>query len=189
MDASLKTPDALRLALSAPADRRAYSFSKTPVIAGEVANIPLTKGFFAIVDVDDLPLVSRHNWQVLRVQKLAYAAADCNAILMHRLLLGLSKGDRQFVDHIDGDGLNNRRSNLRLANRSQNQWNRRSVGVGSSKFKGVSWVARKKRWAASIYVYNVRHCLGTYRDEREAAIAYNRAASKYFGEFARLNDV
>lgn len=106
---------------------------------------------------------------------------------MHRLILGASKGDPD-VDHVDGDGMNNRRSNLRVASRSQNMGNQRTrCGAKTSRFKGVSLLPNG-RWHAQIKVNGKTKFLGAYAEETDAATAYDRAARAAFGEFARTND-
>lgn len=102
---------------------------------------------------------------------------------MHNLILGV-KG----IDHRDGDRLNNRRSNLRVCSSSQNQQNTSSRN-GTSRFKGVSWHRYKKHWQVSFRVNKQYHFVGYFRDEIEAARAYNEAILPLAGEFARLNDV
>ena len=103
-------------------------------------------------------------------------------VLMHRYLLQANPGER--VDHQDGNGLNNRRENIRKATSSQNGMNARAQVGGSSKFKGV-W--RPTRWRAEIRVnYKTIH-LGSFATEEEAAHAYDEAARRLFGEFARVN--
>jgi HNH endonuclease/AP2 domain len=112
---------------------------------------------------------------------------------MHRFLLGVT--DRNiFVDHIDGDGLNNQRANLRLCTAAQNAWNRKKPSrAGQSKatsaFKGVSWYQPRPRWSAHIKVGGRDRTIGYYDTEKEAAAAYNREAIKHFGAFAYLNDL
>ena len=90
-----------------------------------------------------------------------------------------------FVDHIDGNPLNNRRGNLRLVTKQQNAANARSRG-GKSKYRGVHQ-QKSGRWAAQISKAKYRLCLGTYDTEEEAAAAYDEAAKSIHGEFARLN--
>ncbi len=90
------------------------------------------------------------------------------------------------VDHINHDGLDNRRCNLRLATRANNCHNQRSF-KGSSKYKGVWRVGEK--WAACIRVDGRSKRLGTFVSEKEAALAYNQAAREHYGEFAKLNEI
>jgi len=100
----------------------------------------------------------------------------------------MKAGDGDFCDHINHNGLDNRKANLRLATRSQNAWNRQKAKIKSrSKYKGVSWYNRGKRWSVRIQVNRKQKFLGIFEDEIEAAKAYDRAARKYFGEFAELN--
>jgi AP2 domain len=102
-------------------------------------------------------------------------------IKMHCLLLG-----RLGVDHKDGNGLNNKRSNLRPCNDAQNQQNTGSRG-GSSNFKGVSWVKRRKKWLVAFRCNKQYHFIGWFEDEVEAARAYDSAILPLAGDFARLN--
>ncbi|HXP51308.1 MAG TPA: HNH endonuclease [Bacteroidia bacterium] len=91
------------------------------------------------------------------------------------------------VDHRDRDSINDRIENLRAATRSQNQMNRRSNIDSTSKYLGVSWNKRMKKWVVSIKVNKKGKYLGCFIDEEKAALAYNEAASMHFGEFANLN--
>lgn len=114
-------------------------------------------------------------------------ASGRGTIHMHTLLTGWS-----LVDHIDGNGLNNTRSNLREATRSQNQHNLKSV-TGSSSFKGVCAYNIKGQWTGKWKAYMTfsgKHIsLGYFTSEEEAALAYDRAALAAFGQFARLNNL
>lgn len=144
----------------------------------------LTQGKYAIVDSGDLELLSAFKWCF----NGGYAAtwrADVK-IYMQKLLMNTP--DKMDTDHIDRNKLNNRRSNLRVCTRSQNQGNRPSF-VGSSKFKGVSWNAQASKWQVSIMKDRVNFYLGRFRDESEAAKAYNKAAKEIYGEFAYLNEL
>jgi hypothetical protein len=109
---------------------------------------------------------------------------------MHRLLVEVNLG--QEVDHINGNGLDNRKENLRVCTKSQNLGNQKKTklygGVAtSSKYKGVSWDKRVQKWVAKIGINGKRVYLGLFEDEEKAAEAYNKAALEYFGEFALLN--
>jgi len=151
--------------------------------------IQLTRGKVALVDDKDFDRVNQFNWNARVTYGLWYAC---------RWLPG-GKGKCQYlhqfifpgidqIDHIDGDGLNNQSSNLRPANDSQNQANRKKKMAGCvSQFKGVSWRVNRGHWIASIRLSNYRQYLGCYESEIDAAHAYDYAAKIYFGEFARLN--
>jgi len=146
----------------------------------------------AIVDDEDYELVSQYKWYALRsahTQAVWYAEASYpnsgGKVLMHRLIL---KPGKLHVDHIDNNGLNNQRSNLRFATTSQNQMNARKQSDTTSKYKGVHYCKREKRWQARIAINgSPRRSLGYFSTEEEAAQAYNLAASNLFGEYAKLN--
>lgn len=107
---------------------------------------------------------------------------------MHRAILGINSKTK--VDHKDGDGLNNQRQNIRVATTSQNGGNRRKQAKPtSSKFKGVCWHKRDKVWQVMIMANGKYTYVGFFQSEVEAAMAYNKAATSLFGEFAHLNEV
>jgi len=155
--------------------------------------IPLTQGKFAIVDPADYPSLSRHKWRLCKTKgknvqyaerTIRRADGKYSRILMHRQLI--RPPEDCVIDHVNGSGLDNRRANLRPATAAQNAWNvsRRS---GRSGYKGV-WLAKDKGlWRASIVCCGERKHLGYFRDKRDAAKAYDRAAKQYHGEFAVLN--
>jgi len=106
---------------------------------------------------------------------------------MHREVI--HPPDHLFVDHINHNGLDNRKANIRPATHSQNNFNRiiSTRGDLSSKYKGVAWNKSKKKWQARIGIYGKRKHIGHFKDEIQAAKAYDKAAKKYHGEFASLN--
>lgn len=151
-----------------------------------VREIPLTKGYVAIVDDEDYErVVSAGKWiaQVDRRRMVAYGRRDfgAEAVMLHAFLTGWP-----LTDHINGDGLDNRRSNLRPATHAQNMRNRRKNWNNTSGFKGVS-LTENGTWRARITIDNRRVSLGCFADRIEAARAYDRAAQDLHGEFARLN--
>lgn len=108
-------------------------------------------------------------------------------IHMHRLILGLDSRDTRLCDHKNGNGLDNRRANLRIATTSQNLANRGKTRRNTSGYKGVMWFKRKRKWYARIRVSGKSVHLGYFDDPIDAAKAYDDAALKHFGEFAKTN--
>ena len=105
---------------------------------------------------------------------------------MHRVVAGAPEG--LFVDHINHNGLDNRRANLRIVTAKQNSWNTRlGWKQGKSKYKGVGWDENAQKWRASIYIHNKLKHLGRFESEKEAAEAYDAAAKECRGEYAYLN--
>ncbi len=105
-------------------------------------------------------------------------------IYMHRLITNAPYG--LLVDHINGDCLDNRKANLRLATNAQNNYNKRPLN-SFSKYKGVFFIRKEKRWTATIGLNHKKIYLGNFKDEIKAAKAYDTAAKKYYGQFAYLN--
>jgi len=156
--------------------------------------IPLTKGKFAIVDLDDYYWLKKFRWFASKniityyANRNAYSweNAKTRSFLMHRLII--KAPDNLLVDHINYNGLDNRKANLRLATKMQN--NRhviRTRNPGTSKYKGVTWRKDRKKWAVKIMADGKTISLGYYKDEIQAAKVYDRAAKIYHGEFAALN--
>jgi hypothetical protein len=156
--------------------------------------IALNNGYICFVDEIDKRL-SAIPWKVYRAKNIAYAKCYLSPTQrsesMHRIILSrklgreLEKGE--VVDHIDGDGLNNRRSNLRLATVAQNGQNRRLNSNNTSGYKGVYWEKKHRRWHVEIDVNGRTKYIGEFKDLHQAGRAYNEAAKVYHGEFARLN--
>ena len=152
--------------------------------------IPLTRGKFVIVSPEDFFELSQHNWFAHRQFKshsekwYACRSKIINGkntlIYMHRQIFGVN-GSKVWIDHINGDGLDNRRENLRICTPVQNCANQKKTR-GTSRFKGVCEHG-VNQWRARI----AREELGYFDSEEEAAKAYDRAAFEKWGEFARLN--
>jgi hypothetical protein len=149
--------------------------------------IPLTQDKFAVVDPQDYPHLSRYKWTAAKSPNTFYAVRSDRdkQIRMHRQITGAPPN--LVCDHIDHNGLNNRKSNLRLCTRSQNARNQRPQTGRSSKYKGVSWHKLDKRWHARAHSNQITHHLGSFKNELDAAKAYDEKAKELFGKFAYLN--
>jgi len=154
-----------------------------------VVKWPLTKGKFATLDIDDLNKVACYKWQARFSKGNWYAIHSTleGEVTMHGLLMG-SKPDCE-VDHINQNGLDNRRVNLRFATKSENRANVKKRTDNSSGFKGVSFNKRVAKWRAYIQKDKKQIHLGFFDDKQKAAKAYNDAAKRLFGEFAWLNQI
>ena len=159
--------------------------------------IYLTQAQIALVDDRDFELLNKRKWCILKSGRdFPYAVRwEWNKeykrsflILMHRAIMDLNYGDKKQVDHINGNGLDNRRTNLRICTITQNRRNSAPF-IGTSKYKGVSWSNHKKKWRVQIFYGGRLKHLGYFDIEEIAAQIYNNAALKHFGEFARLNKI
>lgn len=163
--------------------------------------IPLSQGKYALVDQSDYAALARHRWCATKSaswynktgksdnRKTFYAVRTENGrgIRMHRRIMGAKPG--QVVDHINHNGLDNRRCNLRLCSQAKNALNRRGQRGRSSRYKGVSYHRHSAKWQAGITYEGKYHFLGQFDSETAAARAYNKKARRLCGEFACLNDV
>ena len=160
--------------------------------------IPLNLGEYALVDDEDYEMLSQYQWTVLAIRDKRYARRTTrnrcgqHSRYMHRIIMGAGPG--QFVDHINDNGLDNRRANLRICTNQQNlqaQRPRRLVRGRpvTSLYKGVHWSKAMGKWKAGIKAEGKYICLGYFTSEHEAARAYNAAALEHFGEFARPNAI
>lgn len=149
--------------------------------------IQIRGGLFALVDDEEFQRLSQYTWRLHR-QGYATRGGGCGNFMMHHEVFG--KPPKGFmVDHINGNKLDNRRANLRLATKSQNNANsvpRRSASKSSS-FKGVSWNEAAQGWRAQIQKDGKGRVIGLFADEVAAAYAYDLAAVETFGDFARPN--
>lgn len=164
--------------------------------------IPLTRGQFATVDDEDFEFLNQWKWHALPkdrsatgfyAHRFAYTPSGRKSVLMHRIILGIAD-TKTKGDHRDGDGLNNRKENLRIASSMENSRNqRKQVRKTSSIYKGVVFFkdGRQKPWRAfvqrSINGKKKQHYLGVFASEIDAAKAYDAKAKELFGEFANLN--
>ena len=155
-------------------------------VVGDVAFITIEQGYEAIIDAADVPLIDGFKWK-LHENPAGNIYVRCGRhpkrIWMHRLILNCP--DHMQTDHIDGNGLNNRRSNLREATSAHNNRNRRISTVNSSGFKGVSFHKMSSKWQSCIFVDGRSKHLGLFDTPEEAHAAYCAASAKYHGEFGR----
>lgn len=152
--------------------------------------IKLTRGKFAKVDTEDFEILSKYKWHFNR---LGYADRNLckktkttkhKMISMHRMIM--KPESKQEVDHINGNGLDNRRSNLRLCSSSQNKFNRGKPKTNTSGYKGVSWEKDRNKWTSQIRVDGQRLRLGSFDLIADAVAAYNKASKKYHGKFSNV---
>jgi hypothetical protein len=165
--------------------QRRYGYSYRRIYLGE--------GEWTILDQQDYYKLSKFKWYLKGsfgkfyvARNYKYDSRQTKTVSMHREIMKAPEG--LLVDHRNGDGLDNRRANLRLATQSENAYNRRKNGTKTtSPFRGVFFRKRRGRWIATIHCHRKMIWLGTFDSEIAAAKAYDGAAKKYHGEFARLN--
>jgi hypothetical protein len=156
--------------------------------------IPLTQGKWATVDEEDAPFLAQYRWcTTMCGSGHVYAATTfwnpatkkARMVYMHRLLLDAAQGVQ--VDHENNNGLDNRRSNIRVATRSQNMGNQSPGSRNTSGYKGASFNRHYGKWLAQINCDKKHYFLGWHRDAESAARAYDAKARELFGPFARTN--
>ena len=145
--------------------------------------IPLTRGAFAKVDNEDFDKLKVINWYITHY---GYAKND-NHSYIHRLILNCP--DDKYVDHINHDKLDNRKSNLRICTRRENNINRKPLSIltKTSLYKGVCWDKSRNKWRANVGYNGKKIHLGRFENELESAKAYDDKAKELFGEYAYLN--
>lgn len=149
---------------------------------------------YALVDDEDYDLVKDQNWYALKFKNNKFYAATNEKQpngkpkkeLIHRKILGITDPDIH-VDHINGAGWNNFRSNIRTCTQQQNNCNARKRKDNTSGYPGVYWNKRRQKWVARIGVNGKRKHLGYFDDKEEAEEVYKAACIKYFGEFANID--
>lgn len=162
--------------------------------------ITLQNGQSFLIDKEDLRYIKKGHCYIARKgdkyedrvrQDIVEENGKLLSTFLHRTIMGLGRNDKRIVDHVDRDGRNNMRSNLRICTPSQNNMNRSPAKVGKfwSKYKGVSYDKRQKMWSASIGMEGRKKTIGWYKDEKKAAKSYNSWAKFVFGDFAYLNDI
>jgi len=156
--------------------------------------IQLTLNKFAIVDDEDHEWLNKNVWYAHKQGNTYYAKRTTSVnnhviiVHMHREVLGLGVDNgSDYVDHIDRNGLNNQRSNLRICTKSQNGISRPAQSNNTSGYKGVTWDKTRKKWKAQIMLNQKGIFIGRFNTPEEAATAYDKKAIEIFGEFAYTN--
>jgi hypothetical protein len=155
-----------------------------------MAEIKLNNGMIAIIDDDDFESISKNKWFYAEGRHTGYAVRNVKRKsglprLMHRCIIAAEKG--QAIDHINRNGLDNRKQNLRVCNTAQNTSNSKMRSTNSTGYRGVCVCKKSGNFYARIHVGRAKINLGTFKTKREAAEAYNQAAIHHHGEFASLN--
>jgi hypothetical protein len=158
---------------------------------GDYCKIPLTRGHFAKVDPEDYGWLAQFRWHYVRTGRTFYAVRSCYhggrgcKVWMHREIMGTPRG--MVCDHVNHNGQDNRRGNLRNCTAAENDLNRRHYRNGRSRYKGVWWCKGLQMWGAEIQAGGREEFLGYFVREVEAARAYDGAARRLHGAFACLN--
>lgn len=150
--------------------------------------IKLTQGKYALVDDADFKWLNQWKWSLNSSgRSLFYAARSLNGkgIKMHRVIMNAPR--EKQVDHINGNGLNNQRKNLRLCTKLENSKNRRININNTSGYKGIIWYKKYNKWNVQISINGKRKNLGYFIKIKDAIKIYKNASNKYFGKFARIN--
>ncbi len=150
----------------------------------QMRKIQLTQGKEAIIDDEDFELVSKHKWHCVLIGGSSYACNNRKEYL-HRVLM--NPNIDKMVDHVNGNGLDCRRSNMRLCIRQENHRNLRKSTNNTSGFKGVCFDITRNKWKASIGHERKKIHIGYFNSKEEAAINYDKKSSEIFGNFACTN--
>lgn len=156
----------------------------------ETRSVQLSRGMVATVDACDYEAINQHRWYASKANRprdnwYAFRSDGRGTVYMHRQIMGAKKGTQ--VDHIDGNGLNNTRANLRLCSQSQNNANN-TRSVGQTGYRGVEYVSdHLRKYRAVVWKNSKRINKGDFSTAEEAARARDAAALELYGEFAKLN--
>jgi hypothetical protein len=155
-----------------------------------VKEIPLTRGKIALVDDEDYDELMKYKWFSIKGSTIYHYARRTSSengqkkVSMHRQIMGFPDC---LIDHINRDGLDNRRCNLRLCSQGENKRNCKKYTSNSSGFRGVSWHKHLHKWQARIQFNYITQRIGYFNNKEQAAKAYDERAKELFGAFAVLN--
>lgn len=152
--------------------------------------VELSKGKVALVDDEDFERVNQYKWYAWEAGNSWYVSRNTarpnrKKVLLHRFILNIPEG--VCIDHINGDGLDCRKENMRTCSHAENMRNRRTPCNNKSGYKGVYWYKKYQKWRASIKIGGTSKHIGYFDNVVEAAKAYDLAAKEYHGAFAKLN--
>ena len=145
---------------------------------------------YILIDNDDYDAINKYKWSITKPRNTYYAVREFNkkSTLLHRFLLNVKKRNKH-VDHINGNGLDNRKENLRICTCKENNRNSKLSKNNTSGYKGVSWAKNMNKWESYITADRKRYGLGYFKCKHDAAMAYNTAALKYHKDYASLNEI
>jgi hypothetical protein len=186
----------LKIIISVPVPRLLYSVAVWVILKYRLLRygysyrlIRLWPNGFAKVDAEDFGALSKYDWYLVSYSHTDYAVRLENGfsiIHMHRQVM--KPPDGMVVHHLNHNGKDNRRANLRIITYRQNVLSARPQRKGcTSKYKGVYWNKDKRKWEAGLSIYRKRKLIGRFDNEEDAARAYDEAAKKYHGQYAYLN--
>ena len=157
----------------------------------------LLDGKTVLIDAESYTLVRAHKWHYNKSEAkragLYYMWTHIrignkdHKNSLHRMILGIPVGAKVHVDHINGNSLDNRKSNLRITDSKHNQWNRKIGKSNKSGYKGVGWHKASGKWRVRLTAHKTEIYGGLFTDIMDAARAYDKLASMHYGEYARLN--
>ncbi len=148
--------------------------------------INITQGQKVLVDNEDFERINKQKWSFNRGYAYGWSSIEKKRIYMHRLIIKVPKG--LYVDHINGNKLDNRKENLRFATIAQNQHNQgKYAKKATSIYKGVYWHKNNKIWQSQIKLHGVKNFIGRFKNELHAAMAYDLWAKELHGDYAKLN--
>lgn len=160
-------------------------------VDGNIAHVDLGNGRFAVIDAEDIPIVDVCVWRMFDNVQTVYAVGNVKVghrqyrhTRMHRLIMAAPAD--MHVDHINHDGLDNRKANLRLVTNAENHQNQKRRSDCKSGVKGVCWDKDSGKWRAQIRAHGVRYPLGRFDSLEDAAAAYAEASARLHGEYGRL---